>query len=355
MNLFPKEEMLDLVFEGGGAKGIAYVGALKELEKYDPEFRRIVGTSAGAILAVAIAVGYSAAEIEVVLSEKVDGKPLFASFFDVPDQFPREIIEGSQLWKAFREIDIPFVPNSVEERVDRVIFDQLCKSKRFRELFSFIECGGLYQGKRFVDWLSKLIEDKGYSSGITLAELPLEISLVSADTTLRQKLVLNRHTAPDLPVVWAVRASMSIPFVWQEVIWKSNWGTYLGQDLTGHTLIDGGINSNFALDLLIHPCAEMPACPPARIVGLLLDESLPVAGVVDQKTRFKTVDRLERTIETMRSSSDIKTIQQNQDLVCRLPCAGYSTLEMKMSDQRKELLIKAASNATKHYLQVYPL
>ena len=44
---------IDLVFEGGGAKGMVFVGALEELfggDRYT--FGRLLGTSAGAITAV---------------------------------------------------------------------------------------------------------------------------------------------------------------------------------------------------------------------------------------------------------------------------------------------------------------
>ena len=52
----------DLVFEGGGAKGLAFVGALKEFERRGHRPRRLIGTSAGSITACLIAAGYSSQE-----------------------------------------------------------------------------------------------------------------------------------------------------------------------------------------------------------------------------------------------------------------------------------------------------
>lgn len=54
---------LYVAFEGGGAKGVAHIGALKALER--PEFALcgFAGTSAGAIVAALAAAGYSADEI----------------------------------------------------------------------------------------------------------------------------------------------------------------------------------------------------------------------------------------------------------------------------------------------------
>ena len=50
----------NLIFEGGGVKGIAYVGALQELETRQimKNIKRVGGTSAGAINAVLLALGY---------------------------------------------------------------------------------------------------------------------------------------------------------------------------------------------------------------------------------------------------------------------------------------------------------
>ena len=56
------EDGLDIVFSGGGAKSIAQVGALKELEDQGISFRRVVGTSSGSIMGLMVASGYSAEE-----------------------------------------------------------------------------------------------------------------------------------------------------------------------------------------------------------------------------------------------------------------------------------------------------
>ncbi len=45
----------DLVLEGGSVKGIALVGAISVLEEHGYEFRRVAGTSAGAIVGSLVA------------------------------------------------------------------------------------------------------------------------------------------------------------------------------------------------------------------------------------------------------------------------------------------------------------
>ena len=53
----------DMVFEGGGAKGMVLVGAMQEFEARGHTHNRLLGTSAGAITATLLAAGYSAEEM----------------------------------------------------------------------------------------------------------------------------------------------------------------------------------------------------------------------------------------------------------------------------------------------------
>ena len=61
----------NLVFEGGGVKGIAYVGAMNVLEKEEilKNIVRVGGTSAGSINAVLFAAGFSNQEMLKVLNK----------------------------------------------------------------------------------------------------------------------------------------------------------------------------------------------------------------------------------------------------------------------------------------------
>ncbi|NIL95463.1 MAG: patatin, partial [Woeseiaceae bacterium] len=59
----------NLVFEGGGVKGVAYVGVTRELGKRGilANVERIAGTSAGAINAVLLATGHGQRETTSIL------------------------------------------------------------------------------------------------------------------------------------------------------------------------------------------------------------------------------------------------------------------------------------------------
>jgi len=68
----------NLIFEGGGVKGIAYVGALQVLEEKGilPGITRVGGTSAGAINAVLLGLNFTPQETLRILN-KLDFKKLY--------------------------------------------------------------------------------------------------------------------------------------------------------------------------------------------------------------------------------------------------------------------------------------
>ena len=51
------------IFEGGGAKGLAHVGAIAVAQELGVQFVGVAGASAGAIVAALIAVGYAPREV----------------------------------------------------------------------------------------------------------------------------------------------------------------------------------------------------------------------------------------------------------------------------------------------------
>ena len=71
---------IDLIFEGGGAKGMVFPGALEVLfEEHGHSHARLLGTSAGAITAVSLAAGYAPDEmLESLAEQDEEGDPVFA-------------------------------------------------------------------------------------------------------------------------------------------------------------------------------------------------------------------------------------------------------------------------------------
>ena len=115
----------NLVFEGGGVKGIAYVGAMKVLEKEKilKNINRVGGTSAGSINAALFAAGFSNQETLNVLS-KLD-------FNDFKDDS----------WGALRDM------------------------QRLKDEY------GWYKGDFFKEWMGDQLKKKAGSSTVTFKAL----------------------------------------------------------------------------------------------------------------------------------------------------------------------------------------
>jgi NTE family protein len=363
----------DMVFEGGGAKGIVFVGAMQMFTEQGHTFDRLIGTSAGAITATTLAAGYSNDEIMAALNERVDGKPVFTTFMGVPPPFDEEHIQKSAFRELLRAVDLPLIPSFAEEKIDDRIARTMATNPRLRHVYSFIERGGWFSAHAFVDWLKRKLDEGLYRgkprsfSEMTMSEMfaatETELTLTGSDTTSGRLLIFNHRTAPDLPIIWAVRMSMSVPLLWQEVIWQEEWGLYRGKEITGHAIVDGGLLSNFPIELFVS--AEKPVTDVMgekksnNIIGFLIDETLPVAGApllevaasaLSSLGDLRTVVRIGQLVNTVTQARDKMVIDTFSDLVVHLPAKGYGTTEFDMSDERRNALVEAGRIATKAYL-----
>jgi predicted acylesterase/phospholipase RssA len=194
-----------------------------------------------------------------------------------------------------------------------------------------------------------------------------EISLVASDTSGKQMLVLNHTTAPHCPIIWATRMSMSIPLLWQEVIWQAEWGLYNGRNITGNAIVDGGLLSNFPIELFLSDLKDVTLLMGEKIsdnvLGFLIDEDSDVPGTQSPATNSShtmsiaellTVQRISRLIDTTLSARDKMVIDSYSDLVVHMPAKGYGTTEFNMSEQRRDLLISAGRLAMKSYFDAHP-
>lgn len=180
-----------LVFCGGGTRCIAFVEALVELEAVGvlQDVKEYWGTSAGAFVAILMAIGVSPARI----------KP---------------IVESTD-FREFRDMDITNILN-------------------------IANTWGLDSGRSLIAVISRVIEllTPG-SSAYTLKDVP-SLHIVVSDVTNRKILVLNSATHPDLNIVQAVRASMGLPLF---------YCPYKHPE-SGNLWIDGALRANFAWNLL---------------------------------------------------------------------------------------------------------
>lgn len=361
----------DLVFEGGGARGIVFVGAMQEFEAQEHTFGRLLGASAGAITATFLAAGYTSREMLAALDEREDNQPVFMGFLGDPDKFDDEAIGRSATLALLRDINLPLVPEVVERPADFWLAKALMQSSA--HLFSFIERGGWYSADKFVGWMKRKLDEGSFQgwprrfSDMTLAQFyqatgGRELSLIASDTSAERMLVLNHRTAPNLPLVWAVRMSMNIPLIWPEVVWLAEWGQYRDKDVAGHYLVDGGLMSNFPLELFVSKdpvvTAVMGPVPVGtQVMGLLIDENQAVPGAPPRPEpgrfeldRFQLIQCLTRLINTIITGHDKKVIEAFENCVVRLPARGYGSTEFAMTGERREALIQAGRNTMRDYL-----
>ncbi|HEY7390405.1 MAG TPA: patatin-like phospholipase family protein [Bryobacteraceae bacterium] len=349
--------LFDVVFEGGGAKGSAFAGALTALRAEGHSTRRLIGTSAGAITAALTAAGYTPEEMLDAVNEKQNGKPRFASFMDHPQasDFTQQQKDNSDTMRALQAVHLPVLAG-------HALLDVLLKAPLYPTLFSIVECGGVYAGMAFLKWLTEKLAAKGITATDTMATVfartQVDLSVVTSDTTDMEMVVLNHRTAPGVPLAWAVRMSMSIPMVWREVVWDASWGPYCGRSKTGNVFVDGGVLSNFPIRLIAESVPEiMGNTDPngALNLGLLLDETLGVPGVPAKPPMpindLRVVQRLSRLMDTMMGAQDNAEMREHASEICRLPVQGYGTTEFDMQDAKLHALVEAGRNAMETHLR----
>lgn len=364
----------DLVFEGGGAKGIAFAGALQAFERHNHKPRRVIGTSAGSITACLVAAGYNSQEILEVLNEKTpDGKPRFVTFMDTPTIYEDVIIKDQLGYWLRTELNNPAIPDMIEPIVDNLI-ESLVNKDIIRHLISLLLWGGWYAGDEFILWLQEKLDDNNRGlANSTLSEFHTktgkDFSVVASDLVGKEMLVMNHRTAPGLPTVWAVRMSMSCPFAWQEVIWREEWGNYRGRNLTGHRIVDGGLLSNFPISLFVASDENIDeimgeSSQSEQVIGLLIDEALevpgagnPTDGSGDAPGFLNQIDLVEAMMlrihglaDTVLSAHDKAMLSTYQSMICHLPAKGIGTMEFGMIPERMEAVKRAGEAAMEAFL-----
>ena len=191
----------NLVFEGGGVKGIAYAGAIQVLEKKNvlADITRVGGSSAGAITAALLAAGASAKDIEEIV-----GHTSFRKFMD--DSFGV-----------------------------------------LRDIARLIDEYGWFKGDAFADWMKKQIHALTGESELDFKGLReraranpercRELYVIGTNLSTQLEVVYCAELTPDVPIWEAVRISMSIPLFFAAV--KKNNSVY----------VDGGVTWNYPIDL----------------------------------------------------------------------------------------------------------
>jgi predicted acylesterase/phospholipase RssA len=356
----------DIAFGGGGSKGMAYAGALEVLLRRHT-VRRLVGSSAGGLIATAVALGYRPEDLERpvnnraaagLLLQKPDEKD-----FPEDQQGPLRALLGS-LGGGGAMPNRPILGGM--RRPGGLIAGRL--GDRLYQGAFLLERGAVFTDRNLMNVLNTFFLGKLYNPAQTLAQLFAKtgkhLSLTATDTTDKELVVLNHLTAPDLPAVWAVRMTVAAPFVWPEVVWKKEWGAYRGRPKAGNTVIDGSILANFPIRYLLDRSEEAqavmgPAGGDARVLGLFIDERRPAPGsdpdAENQQllSQLKPYQTLTKLLETIGAAGDEAALRQAdaEKVVCRIGAKGFDLLNFDLTREQFDLLVNSGRCAMTDHLQ----
>ena len=211
-----------LVLSGGGAKGMAHIGALKVLEELDIPIDYVVGTSIGSIIGGMYALGYSADELDSLVRAQ-DWNLL------MKDQVPRSHVSFSFKEDNDRYIlSIPFW-NRKNLREETSADPQAEEQPGIREVLRNVP-GALVQGQNLDQLFTKMAV--GYQDDIDFNTLPIPFACVAVDLNTKEEVVFRQGD-----IVTAIRASMSIP------------GYFSPVRIDEKYLIDGGMINNMPADV----------------------------------------------------------------------------------------------------------
>ena len=130
---------------------------------------------------------------------------------------------------------------------------------------------------------------------------------------------------------------MSIPLLWQAVVWQPEWGKYLNEDKTGHEIVDGGLLSNFPIELFVSKDPDVKGLmgpeTASHVLGMLIDKSMDVPGLEIQAVASSGLDlatsrpaqRLANLLNTATTAHDKMVVDGFQQLVAHMPAKGYGT------------------------------
>ncbi|UOQ95588.1 patatin-like phospholipase family protein [Halobacillus shinanisalinarum] len=288
---------IDGVFSGGGVKALAFIGALEVLDENDYHFRRVAGTSAGAIIACLIASGYQAKDLKKIL-------------FDL----------------------------SLEKLTDEPIPERFFPFSKWLLLYFRM---GLYKGNRLENILEKWLEQKGVR---TFADLPTgSLKVICSDLTLGKMVVIPDDLKElygidpsTFSVAKAARISAGLPYFFMPVKLHGKKGKSL--------LVDGGVLSNFPIWLFEneHGKRKRP------ILGMQLSD--PPDQLPEQKIK-NAIQMFHALFRTMKKAHDARYISEetSRDVIF-IPVKGIETTDFFMNEEQKKKLISIGQEKAEQFL-----
>ena len=236
-NTNAERKKVGVVLSGGGAKGVAHIGALKVIREVGIPIDYIAGTSMGSIVGGLSAIGYSPAQLDSMVK--------------------------AQDWILLLSDKIKRSEQTMEERQNAETYIlSVPLSKKLRRKAA----GGMIQGVNLYNLFQELTV--GYHDSINFNKLPIPFACVSENIVNGTKHVFHSGELP-----FAMRSSMAIPGVF----------TPMRED--GMVFVDGGMIDNYPVDV----CRAMGA---DIIIGIDVQNDLKTANELNSVTDvlFQIID-----------------------------------------------------------------
>ena len=318
------------IFEGGGAKGLAHVGAVAEVQELGVQFVGVAGASAGSIIAALIAVGYKPKE----LYDPVTKTGLLAG--PLTDMF------GPGAWAEWK-----LFSGAVESKLDA-----------FSPLGAWLTAYPFY--RKWREPLTRMMTHFGFFETHPIeatldrwlrggsVQIPVEkerllfgdldpaivppLRIIASDINAHTPVVFSREKTPDISVARAVVASSAIPFFFRPV--------QIEVDGEIRTLVDGGLVSNFPV--WIFDDVRRRRIKSAPIIGFRLSQK----GGVNRETKTPLLRFSQSLLETA-LNANIELHARGIDDLFTFPIeVNVSTYDFDLSsDSKHELYVSARQQA----------
>lgn len=367
----------NLVFQGGGPRGIAYVGALEGLKtQMGADFskiERVAGTSSGAITASLLSVGYTPEKIKELLT-KADFKKLVLTGNDTRDKVLIELgnsstassglrMFGSALWAG---IKAPIITASLineirttkgvssgdtfREWLDDAIADKIAEIEGGdKNKYKYLTFGELRQlQKRNPDKYKKL-----YIVGAVFDSKNEELgkpNIYSSDNTTMSNYIISD----------AVRISMSIPFVFvphdlhylSDKDKRERAKIETTTDIPGG--IDGGVLKNYPIDIFdYNEYLSEPFFDQAPNTKIFNPETLGFMLIDKSTTDFKTWLRKVRGAIDNMDKRNLEPLQLNEkpeiSRDIKIDTLNVTMFDFDLPGPSIANLQQSGSNAVKQY------
>ncbi len=297
----------DGVFSGGGVKGIAFAGAIKAAEEAGySQWERLAGTSAGAIAAMALAVGYDATGIREAL-----GATDYSRIADTTNVFGRAV--------------------------------------------NLVRRHGLTRGQGLQEWIEGLLRDAPQPARV-FGELDGRLQVVGCDLAHSRLVVLpddvglyeDEHGKPLRPeefsIAEAVRISAGYPYYFPPLGLRDR---ATGKD---GVLVDGGVASAFPVFVFDRTQPRQPTWGFRLHSGFGAEHpSQREIGGLDWP-----IDMAWGILETAMNAFDRHELLAFGDRVVSIPTGDVETLDFKLSSAQRDFLYRSGYEAGKEFFAGHP-